>query len=92
MAAIRIRACVSGRVQGVCFRAETRRQAEKLGVSGWVRNLPDGRVELLAEGDEQAVRSLVAWCRTGPPHARVAAVEEFPDACTGAFETFSITY
>ncbi|MBM4310946.1 MAG: acylphosphatase [Deltaproteobacteria bacterium] len=92
MSAIRIRARVSGRVQGVFFRAETREQAQRLGLCGWVRNLPDGRVELLAEGDAQAVRSLIAWCRTGPPHARVDRVEEFPEAFTGEFNTFSITY
>jgi len=92
MSAIRIRARVSGRVQGVFFRAETREQAQRLGLCGWVRNLPDGRVELLAEGDAQAVRSLIAWCRTGPPHARVGRVEEFPEAFTGEFNTFSITY
>lgn len=92
MSAIRIRALVSGRVQGVCFRAETRRQAVRLAVTGWVRNLPDGRVELLAEGQEQAVRALVLWCRTGPPHARIDRVEEFPEAFTGEFDTFSITY
>jgi len=92
MSAIRIRALISGRVQGVCFRAETRAQAQRLGLCGWVRNLPDGRVELLAEGDEQRVRGLTAWCRTGPPHARVETVEEFPEACTGEFDTFSITY
>ena len=92
MSAIRIRALVSGRVQGVCFRAETRRQAEKLGVKGWVRNLPDGRVEVLSEGEDQRVRSLIAWCRTGPAHARVDTLEEFPEACTGEFDIFSITY
>jgi len=92
MAAIRIRACVSGRVQGVCFRAETRHQAGRLGVNGWVRNLPDGRVEVLAEGEEQGVQALLSWCRTGPRHARVERVEESPEACTGEFDTFSITY
>jgi acylphosphatase len=92
MSTIRMRALVSGLVQGVCFRAETRRQAEKLGVNGWVRNLPDGRVEVLAEGEEQRVGSLIAWCRTGPPHAHVDTVEKFPEAFTGEFDAFSITY
>jgi acylphosphatase len=93
MASIRVRAFISGRVQGVFFRAETQKQASQLGLTGWVRNLPDGRVELLAEGEEQRVRSLIAWCRTGgPPHARVDTVEELPEAFTGKFDTFSITY
>ena len=54
MAPIRVQAVVSGRVQGVCFRAETQKQACQLGLTGWVRNLPDGRVELLAEGEDTA--------------------------------------
>lgn len=89
---IRVRARVSGRVQGVFFRAETRARAEELHVTGWVRNLPDGRVELVAEGEEQNVRALVDWCRTGPPHARVERVEEFQENAAGEFESFSITY
>jgi acylphosphatase len=93
VATMRIRALVSGRVQGVCFRAETQKQASRLGLTGWVRNLPDGHVELLAEGEEQRVRALIAWCRTGgPPHARVDMVEEHSEAFTGEFDTFSITY
>jgi len=92
MSGIRIRALVSGRVQGVFFRAETREQARRLGLCGWVRNLPDGNVEVLAEGDEQPVRALLTWCRSGPPHARVDAVEEFPETFSGEFDTFSITY
>ena len=63
---------VTGRVQGVFFRASTRDAARRIGgISGWVRNLPDGRVEAVAEGPRQNVRQLVAWCRNGPPHARV---------------------
>jgi len=92
MASIRIRACITGRVQGVFFRAETREQARRLGLTGWVRNLPDGRVEVLAEGDEQDVRALLAWCRTGPPHASVERVEESPECFSGEFNTFTITY
>ena len=66
---------VSGRVQGVAFRACTADEAQRHGLRGWVRNLPDGRVEVEAEGERAAVEALAAWCRRGPPAARVLAVE-----------------
>ena len=71
---------VSGRVQGVWFREATRRRAEELGVAGWVRNLPDGRVGAVFEGAPAAVEAAVAFVRHGPPLARVdeASVEEEP--------------
>jgi len=62
-------------VQGVFFRQEARRAAARTGVGGWVRNLPDGRVEAVFEGPRPAVESLVEWCRVGPPAAQVAGVE-----------------
>jgi acylphosphatase len=65
---------VTGRVQGVFFRRETRREALKLGLAGFVRNEPDGSVYLEAEGDEKAVGSLIRWCRRGPELARVEDV------------------
>jgi acylphosphatase len=71
----RVHLLVSGRVQGVAFRAYTEEEAQRLGVRGWVRNLPDGRVELEGEGERDAVEALVAWCRHGPPAARVDGVE-----------------
>jgi acylphosphatase len=78
---------ISGRVQGVSFRWHTRRTAQRLGVTGWVRNEPDGSVLLHAEGDREAVQELVAWCHDGPPVARVADVvtREVPDAGTAGF-------
>jgi acylphosphatase len=66
---------VRGRVQGVWYRGSCAERALALGVSGWARNLPDGRVEIVAEGDPEAVDKLVEWCRHGPPAARVTAVE-----------------
>jgi acylphosphatase len=66
---------VSGRVQGVGFRAATRSKAEACGVSGWVRNRPDGSVEAAFEGDPAAVERLVGFCRSGPRLARVERVE-----------------
>ncbi len=65
---------IEGMVQGVCFRAYTQDEARKRGVTGWVRNLSDGRVEALLEGEEAAVRSMIEWCHSGPPHAVVTAV------------------
>jgi len=67
----RVHLVVSGRVQGVAFRASTVEAARRLGLRGWVRNLPDGRVEAEAEGDRPQLEALVAWCRRGPPAARV---------------------
>lgn len=66
---------VSGRVQGVFFRAHTQERARALGLSGWVRNLPDGRVEIVAEGGEGKISSLLDWVRIGPPGARVEGLQ-----------------
>lgn len=66
---------MTGRVQGVAYRASTVEEARAQGVTGWVRNLPDGAVELEAQGDEGRVSALLAWCAHGPPAARVARVQ-----------------
>lgn len=66
---------VRGKVQGVWFRGSCAERAQALGVAGWARNLPDGRVEVVAEGDPEAVAELVEWCRQGPPLARVVGVD-----------------
>jgi acylphosphatase len=68
---IRAHVFVSGRVQGVYYRATTRDTARERGVDGWVRNLDDGRVEAVFEGTEAAVESMIEWCHTGSPKARV---------------------
>jgi acylphosphatase len=67
---------ILGRVQGVWFRESMRREAERLGVSGWVRNRPDGSVEAVAQGAPEAVDALVEWARIGPPQARVERIVE----------------
>ena len=79
----RVRVRISGRVQGVFFRAEARSRAESLGLAGWVRNAADGSVEAAFEGDEARVRSMVDWCRRGPSGARVDGVEEHAERPTG---------
>jgi acylphosphatase len=77
MTSIARRVLVSGRVQGVWFRESTRRRAAELELRGWVRNLADGRVEALFEGEANAVEAAVRFVREGPPLARVSAVEVF---------------
>lgn len=72
---IRRRVLVSGRVQGVWFRDTCRREARRHGVSGWVRNLEDGRVEAAFEGDPDAVNTLVNWTMNGPPRAQVTGID-----------------
>ena len=72
---VRRRAVVSGRVQGVWYRDTCRERADQLGVAGWVRNLPDGRVEIVAEGPRHLVGRLLEWAGTGPPRAAVEHVD-----------------
>jgi acylphosphatase len=88
----RARAIVSGRVQGVSYRASTAAEARRLGLAGWVRNLPDGRVELEVEGPADLVAQLLTWCDRGPPSARVTSVDVEEQAPTGAETAFSIAY
>lgn len=86
MAVTRSRVFVEGRVQGVWFRESTRQVAEDLGLAGWVRNLADGRVEAVFEGDAETVAQAVSWARKGPEHAVVTEVhvsEERPAGLTG---------
>jgi acylphosphatase len=86
----RVRVLVSGRVQGVYFRDSTRKQAEARGLSGWVRNLPDGRVEAVFEGRTEAVRALISWCEKGPPAARVEDVSTEPEPPNGRPAGFEV--
>ena len=83
-----VQARVTGRVQGVSFRWYTQERARGLGVTGWVRNEPDGSVLVHAEGEDAAVEALVSWCRTGPSMARVTdvAVREAAPAGATVFE------
>ncbi|HLU66003.1 MAG TPA: acylphosphatase [Kofleriaceae bacterium] len=90
MADRRARIRVTGLVQGVYYRASTAEQAERLGLSGWVRNCDDGSVELEAEGSEERVRELAAWCRRGPPAAQVSGVDVAWIEPTGADRGFRV--
>jgi acylphosphatase len=83
MALVRVRVEVEGRVQGVWFRESTRRAAEEIGVSGWVRNRSDGSVEAVFEGDERDVAQAVEWARLGPPRALVTSLREFAEQPEG---------
>ena len=81
---------VNGRVQGIFFRQETKYEADRHGVSGWVRNLVDGRVEAVFEGEEEAVKALVEFCKSGPPMARVTSVDLTWENYSGEFDGFKI--
>jgi acylphosphatase len=83
MTTARTRVIVEGVVQGVFFRESTRRTALDFGVSGWIRNLPDRRVEAVFEGEPEAVAGMVAWAHIGPPHATVDSLERFVETPQG---------
>lgn len=82
---------VSGRVQGVNYRYSTVMQAKKLGLKGWVKNLYDGRVEVLFEGEAELVDQMLSWCHQGPPMAYVTQVETFKKQYSGNFDDFTVT-
>lgn len=83
---------ISGRVQGVFFRASTRDEARRLGLTGWVRNMRDGRVEAVFEGDDTSVEAMISWCRKGSPHSSVEDVEVRREEYSGEFEDFGVRY
>jgi len=83
---------ISGKVQGVFFRASTQDEAVRLGLTGWVKNLPDGSVEAVFEGDKKKIEEVIAWCRKGPPWARVKEVKVKWEPYHGEFERFSVIY
>lgn len=89
---IRVSVVVLGHVQGVAFRHYTCQRALELGVTGWVRNLADGSVAGLFEGDQAVVQALVEWCRSGPPASRVERLEIRIEPYLGEFDDFSITF
>ena len=87
---IRAHITVEGRVQGVGFRAYTNRMANQLGLKGWVRNLRDGKVEIITEGDPELIERLIQWCHRGPTSAYVSKVSVEKTDAKGEFRGFSI--
>ena len=85
-----VRLFVRGRVQGVFFRASAQREARRLGLTGWVKNRPDGAVEILAEGEEEALKDLIGWANRGPTAARVEHVDVRWRGFAGDFSDFRI--
>jgi acylphosphatase len=83
---------ISGKVQGVWFRANTKQKAEQLGLTGWVRNTSDGRVEAVFEGEEKLVKEMIQWCHKGPSLAKVEKVEVKNQNLTDGFDNFSVRY
>jgi acylphosphatase len=83
---------ISGRVQGVWFRASTREQARRIGVDGWVRNLPDGSVEVFMQGEDEKVDRLLSWCYQGPPGAHVLSVDYSDVVIDQTVKGFSIRH
>jgi acylphosphatase len=81
---------ISGQVQGVFFRDSTRQQAEELGLVGWVKNLPDGRVEAVFEGPSERVREMVRWCEEGPQQASVENVDTDFESASRDLEGFEV--
>lgn len=89
---VRAHVWISGHVQGVFFRYETSEEAKRRGVKGWVKNLWDGRVEAVFEGEEKEVKEMIEFCKVGPPGARVKEVKVEWEEYLGEFKSFSITY
>lgn len=83
---------IEGKVQGVFFRAYTQRMAASLELTGWVRNLADGRVEIVIEGEENNLTAMIEWCRKGPPYAAVRRVEVIEEPYSGNYMNFNIRY
>jgi acylphosphatase len=89
---VRAQLKITGRVQGVTFRASAAAEARRLGLSGWVRNLPDGGVEAVVEGPAERVGEFVLWCGDGPPGARVEDVCVQREAASGEFDAFRVRH
>ncbi len=92
METARLRIVIEGIVQGVFFRANTIEESSKLGLTGWVKNRADGRVEAVFEGDVDGIEQIVEWCKKGPPAAVVRNIETTWEQATGDYDSFTIKY
>jgi len=92
MEGLRARVIVHGFVQGVWFRASTKDEAIRIGVNGWVMNLPDGSVQALFEGEKKKVEEIIGWCHRGPSGAQVANVDILWEPYKGEYKQFDIRY
>ncbi|MFH0702527.1 MAG: acylphosphatase [bacterium] len=90
MKKIRVHVYISGRVQGVGYRYSAILQAEKLGITGWVRNTHDNKVEAVFEGEENVIEEMLVWCKKGPSLAFVTDIEIQKRAYTGEFTSFTV--
>ena len=88
----RLHIVIEGIVQGVFFRASTIEESSKLGLTGWVKNCSDGRVEAVFEGEIDKIEQIVEWCKKGPPGAVVSNVETVLERATGEYDSFTIKY
>jgi acylphosphatase len=88
---VRVHIFVSGLVQGVFYRQTTMEVAKNLKLTGWVKNLYDGRVEIIAEGEPENIEKLISWCHKGPTHSRVENVEAQYQEYSGEFGSFSVS-
>jgi acylphosphatase len=88
----RVQLLIVGTVQGVAYRWSAQRRARELGLTGWVRNLPGGEVEALAEGATESVAHFIEWCRRGPPAAEVARVDVTEHPPTGEYRAFDVRH
>ncbi len=89
---IRVHVYVAGKVQGVCFRSKTKHESEKNRVTGWIRNLRDGGVEAIFEGEKEDVNEMIRFCEKGPPGAQVTSIQKTWEEYTGEFENFKVAY
>ena len=89
---VNVHVLISGRVQGVWFRASTTQIAKQLGLTGWIRNTSDGCVEAVFEGEERLINKMIEWCHKGPPLSKVKKVEVKNQEPTNGFNGFSIRY
>lgn len=92
MEKVRAKLLLDGRVQGVSFRYYTQRRAAELGLTGFVRNLSDGRVEAVFEGDKASIEAMLTWCQTGSPSARVDSIAVRYEEADGRFSGFNVRH